>query len=156
VALLRKRRRDDAGRVFKHRAANAFLGSSLALTVAIVITALVSPRGNVVIGLVGLGELAVGVRAWMMGVYLRSNAIRVVNLYSTKTLPWAEVQEFEVAPFAQYRYGAYLVRTCNRGRIPILALTGDEWDPAETLKGPSTNSTRPSGCDARTPTACRD
>ncbi len=114
-------------RAFKSPAANRILATSLVLTVALLAVGVASPKLHVIGPVFAVVNLAVGVRIWMMGVYLRSDTIRVVNFHSAKTLAWDGVERFEIAPLAQYRYGAYLVQSGDGTRIPIVALTGGRW-----------------------------
>jgi hypothetical protein len=127
VQVLAKRKTDETPKAFKSPAANRILVTSLVLAVALLIAGVASPKLHVIGPVFAAFNLAVGVRIWMMGVYLSSDAVRVVNFHSAKTLAWGEVDRFEIAPLAQYRYGAYLVRTGDQGRIPIVALTGGRW-----------------------------
>jgi hypothetical protein len=118
---------NETPKAFKSPAAKRILATSLVLAIALLIAGVASPKLHVIAPVFAVVNLAVGVRIWMMGVYLRSDAVRVVNFHSAKTLAWDEVERFEIAPLAQYRDGAYLVRTGDRGRIPIVALTGGRW-----------------------------
>ncbi len=125
--LLGKAATTETPRAFKSPAAKRILATSLVLTIALLAAAGASPKLHVIGPVFAVVNLAVGVRIWMMGVYLRSDTIRVVNFHSAKTLAWDDVERFEIAPLAQYRYGAYLVLRGESGRIPIVALTGGRW-----------------------------
>jgi hypothetical protein len=127
VPVVAKRETGDTPMAFKSPAANRILATSVVLTIALLIAGVASPKLHVIGPVFAAVNLAVGVRIWMMGVYLRSDAVRVVNFHSAKTLAWDDVERFEIAPLAQYRYAAYLVRPGDRGRMPIVALTGGRW-----------------------------
>ena len=60
----------------------------------------------------------------MMGVRIRDDGIQIIETYSSTTVPWEDVERFEIEPLKQYPYATYLVRKGNAGRIPILAMTG--------------------------------
>jgi hypothetical protein len=117
----------DTPKAFKSPAANRILVTSLVLTFALLIAGVASSKLHVIGPVVAVLNLAMGIRIWMMGVYLSGDTVRVVNFHAAKTVAWSDVARFEIAPLAQYRYGAYLVRTGDRGRIPIVALTGGRW-----------------------------
>jgi hypothetical protein len=125
--MLAKRETDDAPKAFKSPAANRILATSLVLAIALLIAGVASPKLHVIGPVFAVVNLAMGVRIWMMGVYLRSDSVRVVNFHSAKALAWDDVERFEIAPLAQYPYGTYLVRSGDAGRIPIVALTGGRW-----------------------------
>ena len=127
MPVLPRRETDDTPKAFKSPAANRILASSLVLAIALLIAGVASPKLHVIGPVFAVVNLAVGVRIWMMGVYLRSDGVRIVNFHSAETVAWDDVERFEIAPLAQYRHGAYLVRTGDRGRIPIVALTGGRW-----------------------------
>jgi hypothetical protein len=126
---LGKRDTPQARSVFRYRSATGWLSAGLALAFVMAVAAVASPKGNLAIGVCCCLMVVVSVRLWMTGVYLRGNGIRVVNPYSSKTVPWDEVDSFAVAPFGQYRYGAYMVRSRIGGRIPIFALASKRMGP---------------------------
>ena len=137
MALFAKHDPAEPRSVFKYRSANGWLTAGLGLALVMAVGAIASPRGNVGIGVCALLIAVVSVRIWMTGVRLRGDGIRVVNPYSAKTVPWDEVDSFEVAPSGQHRYGAYLIRSRDRGRIPIFALAsktmGPDRDPQKSV-----------------------
>ncbi len=106
MPVLPRRETDDTPKAFKSPAANRILASSLVLAIALLIAGVASPKLHVIGPVFAVVNLAVGVRIWMMGVYLRSDGVRIVNFHSAETVAWDDVERFEIAPLAQYRHGA--------------------------------------------------
>ena len=86
--------------------------------------AIAAHRGNVGIGVLAVFMGGLSLRARIMGVHIRRDDIKVVGFVWSATVPWTDVERFDVERFGRYPYVAHVVPKSDRHRhVPIIAIS---------------------------------
>ena len=124
MARTSRSERPDETQVIRGRNANRLFAADVLVAFILAIVAVAVSKAHVVGAVAAVGMLLLGVRIRMMGVRVTSHGIQIIETYSSTTVPWEDIERFEIEPLKRYPYATYLVRNGNGGRIPILAMTG--------------------------------
>lgn len=92
-----------------------------AVTIALIILAVVTGKVLVFWIIFGLAWLLMTWRAWILGVYVEQDGVKIVQYVTTKRVAWEDIDHFAVLPAGNYPFAGQIV---IRGRSRPLVIAG--------------------------------
>lgn len=93
-----------------------------AIAIACVVLAVVPGNAEVVGYVFAPVCFLVAWRMWNVGAHVGSEGVKVVGLFLTRRVPWADIERFDVLPTAQYPYVGHIIRKDSRP-VMIIAIS---------------------------------
>lgn len=113
----------ESTRVVRTRSVKYSAWAGALVTLVLAVMAIAAHRGNVGIGVLAVFMGGLSLRARIMGVHIRRDDIKVVGFVSSTTVPWTDVERFDVERFGRYPYVAHVVRKSDHRHVPIIAIS---------------------------------